>query len=352
MMERKDGEMSEPLVELQDICVTFGGGGLVRKRPGVEAVVKVNLRIAEGEILALVGESGCGKTTLGRVVAGLQKPTSGRMLYRGQDIQAMDHRSWRDYRLGVQIVHQDSFAALNPVRTILHSLTAPLRRHKLAKNNAEARQKAAELLTIIGLTPPELFLDDKYPHQLSGGQRQRVVLARALAVQPRLIVADEPVSMVDVSLRLDILNLMASLNEQFGIAFIYITHDLATARYFARKGRIAVMYLGQIVEVGPLGQVLESPRHPYLQALLAAVPVPDPNIARQRRELPLRSLDLPDPANAPPGCRFHTRCPYWEDICTREIPPLELIEADHYVACHLVRSIPAWHPLLAEQPSP
>lgn len=337
--------MAEPLVELKDLSVTFGGGGVLRKRRGVEAVVNVNIQLAEGEVLALVGESGCGKTTLGRVVAGLQKPSSGQMLYRGRDIWSLDRRTWRDYRLGVQIVHQDSFAALNPVRTILHSLTAPLRRHGLAKNGAEARQKAAELLTIMGLTPPEMFLDDKYPHQLSGGQRQRVVLARAMAVHPKVIVADEPVSMVDVSLRLDILNLMASLNREFNIAFIYITHDLATARYFAQNGRIAVMYLGQIVEVGPLGKVLENPRHPYLQALLTAVPVPDPIIARQRRELPLRSLDLPDPSNAPPGCRFHTRCPYWENVCARDIPPLEQTEANHFVACHLVRSIPEWRPL-------
>lgn len=344
--------MAESLVELRDVCVTFGEGGLFRKQQGVEAVVHANLQLAEGEIVALVGESGCGKTTLGRVVTGLQKPTSGQMLYRGQDIWATDRGDWREYRLGVQIVHQDSFAALNPVRTILHSLSAPLRRHGLARSGAEARQKAADLLTIIGLTPPELFLEDKYPHQLSGGQRQRVVLARALAVRPKVIVADEPVSMVDVSLRLAILDLMASLNEEFGVTFIYITHDLATARYFAQKGRIAVMYLGQIIELGPLGKVLENPRHPYLQALLTAVPVPDPDVARQHRELPLRSLDLPDPANAPPGCRFHTRCPYWKEVCTREVPPLEPLEEGHYVACHLVRSIPSWHPLSVRQPSP
>ncbi len=343
--------MDAPLVELRDVSVTFKQGGLFRRRRGVEAVVNVNLQLDKGEILALVGESGCGKTTLGRIVTGLQKPTGGQVLYRGQDIWRMDRAAWREYRLGVQIVHQDSFAALNPVRTIFHSLKAPLRRHGMARNNREARQKAAELLTIIGLTPPEMFLD-KYPHQLSGGQRQRVVLARALAVHPKVIVADEPVSMVDVSLRLSILNLMASLNEQFDITFIYITHDLATARYFARQGRIAVMYLGQLVEVGPLGRVLENPRHPYLQALLTAVPVPDPDIARQRQELPLRSLDLPDPANAPSGCRFHTRCPYWEEVCTREIPALVPVEEGHAVACHLVEKLPAWHLLSAKPPSP
>jgi oligopeptide/dipeptide ABC transporter ATP-binding protein len=256
----------------------------------------------------------------------------------------MDASEFNEYRLNVQIVHQDSFAALNPVRTIFQTLRAPLRRHGIAKNDREAWAKAAELLTIMGLTPPDLFLDNKYPHQLSGGQRQRVVLARAVSVQPKLIVADEPVSMVDVSLRLSLLDLMARLNRELGIAFVYITHDLATARYLAQQGRIVVMYLGDIVEMGNLGDVLSHPRHPYLQALLTAVPIPDPDLTREYRELPLRSMDLPNASNVPVGCNFHPRCPYWQEICVEKAPPLKPIDSNHWVACHFEKEVPEWLP--------
>ena len=344
--------MTAPLIELQHVSVTFGGRGLFRRTGGVGAVVDVSLRIQEGEILALVGESGCGKTTLGRVVVGLQRPTSGFVLWRGQDIRSMNRGDFMDYRLGAQIVHQDSFAALNPVRTISQTLSAPLRQHGITKNAREARAKAAHLLETMGLTPPDLFLE-KHPHQLSGGQRQRVVLARAMASEPKLIVADEPVSMVDVSLRLSLLNLMSELNTQQGLAFLYITHDLATARYFAQRGRIVVMYLGDVTEEGPLGRVLQHPRHPYLQALLSAVLVPDPRISRQKRELPLTSLELPDPANPPPGCRFHTRCPYAQSICSQERPSLvPTLEDEHNVLCHFWEEIPPWHLPSADSPSP
>jgi peptide/nickel transport system ATP-binding protein len=330
--------MTQPLIELQDVQVTFKKGGvlprLLAKTNGVEAVTDVSLQIQAGEILALVGESGCGKTTLGRVITGLQATTSGQVRWKGRDIRDMNHSESMNYRLGVQIVHQDSFAALNPVRTILQTLSGPLRKFTKADSYQEIREKASYLLKTMGLTPPDIFLD-KYPHQLSGGQRQRVVLARAMAAEPQLIVADEPVSMVDVSLRLSLLNLMADLNEEQGLAFLYITHDLATARYFAQQGRIVVMYLGNMTEVGPLDHVLQNPRHPYLQALLSAVLVPDPKISRQKHELPLTSLELPDPAQPPPGCRFHTRCPYMQDICVRKRPKLEPTrEPDHLVACH------------------
>lgn len=334
-----------PLIELKDVDVTFeSGGGLLNERREVQAVVGANLTIEAGDIVALVGESGCGKTTLGRVVTGLQKPTHGKIYYQGQEVSNLRGSTFREYRLGVQIVHQDSFAALNPVRTIFQTLRAPLLRHNIAQNDHEAWKKAADLLNIMGLTPPELFLDEKYPHQLSGGQRQRVVLARAVSVRPQLIIADEPVSMVDVSLRLALLDLMARLNQELGIAFIYITHDLATARYFARQGRIVVMYLGQVVETGALGRVVHRPRHPYLQALLSAVPIPDPDLTRQYNQLPLRSMDLPDPSNAPSGCRFHPRCPYWEQICEEKDPKLEDIGDGHLVACHFKEDIPVWTP--------
>jgi oligopeptide/dipeptide ABC transporter ATP-binding protein len=335
--------MTQPLIELQDAQVTFKKGGMIRrilaKTEGVEAVSDVSLQIQPGEILALVGESGCGKTTLGRVITGLQALTSGQVLWKGQDIRDMNRRESMNYRLGVQIVHQDSFAALNPVRTILQTLSAPLHKFTEADRPHEIRESASHLLQTMGLTPPEIFLD-KYPHQLSGGQRQRVVLARAMAAEPQLIVADEPVSMVDVSLRLSLLNLMSDLNEAQGLAFLYITHDLATARYFAQHGRIVVMYLGNMAEVGPLDHVLQNARHPYLQALLSAVLVPDPKVSRQKRELPLTSLELPDPAQPPPGCRFHTRCPHMREICVQERPKLEpTFESNHFVACHRWKEI-------------
>jgi len=332
--------MAEPIIELKDVNMTFKRGWLMR-RAQVQAVVKASLNIKEGEILALVGESGCGKTTLGKIMAGLLRPTSGQVLYKGKDIWKMSRGEFQEYRRNAQIVHQDSYAALNPVRTIYQSLSAPFLHYHSAKNRREAREKVAELLELMGLTPPEEFLD-KYPHQLSGGQRQRVVLARAVSLRPKLIVADEPVSMIDVSLRLSILDLMHRLNEEFGIAFLYITHDLATARYFVKGGRIAVMYLGQLVETGKLGQVLEKPRHPYLQALLSAVPVLDPRKAREKRPLPLRSLELPDPTNPPSGCRFHPRCPYAEEICAQEIPALRPLDG-RFIACHLAERIPEWH---------
>lgn len=335
-----NGTSAAPLISLERVSVTFSRGVLWRRRR-VQAVVDVSLDIHEGEIVALVGESGCGKTTLGRVIVGLQRPTAGRVLYRGRDVRQLRGESFLEYRRSVQIVHQDAYAALNPVRTIYQTLSAPFFRYRLARNRRQAREKVAELLETMGLTPPGDFLD-KYPHQLSGGQRQRVVLARAVAVQPKLIVADEPVSMIDVSLRLSILDLMRSLNERFGIAFLYITHDLATARYFVRHGRIAVMYLGQLVEVGNLQEVLTRPRHPYLQALLSAVPVPDPRLARAKKPLPLRSLDLPDPTRPPSGCRFHPRCPYAEPVCAGEEPMLQEVADNHRVACHLVDKVPEW----------
>jgi len=323
------------------VCMRFRTrGGILRRPTQVMAVDDVSLRLDAGEILAVVGESGCGKTTLGRLVVGLLRPTTGAIRFRGTDTRTLRGEGWRTYRKGVQMVHQDSYAALNPARTIFQSLSVPLLHHALVRDRRSARERLEELLTLVGLAPPQQFLD-KYPHQLSGGQRQRLLLARALSVQPELIVADEPVSMVDVSLRISLLDLMSEMNRRFKIAFIYITHDLATARYIASHGRIAVMYPGKVVETGTLNRVLTHPRHPYLHALLAAVPIPDPRTARAMKELPLKSLDMPDPANPPPGCRFHPRCPYAQDICQHEEPALTALDGE-MVACHFASSIPRW----------
>jgi len=333
--------MSYPLLELEHVRMQFEGrGGWRRGHAKVYAVDDVSLSLDGGEILAVVGESGCGKTTLGRLVVGLIRPSAGVIRYKGTDLRALRGSGRATYRKGVQMVHQDSYAALNPACTIYQSLSVPLLHHKLTANAAAARSRLEELLTLVGLVPPDQFLD-KYPHQLSGGQRQRLLLARALSVQPDLIVADEPVSMVDVSLRISLLDLMSEMNRRFNIAFIYITHDLATARYIASHGRIAVMYPGKVVETGVLNQVLARPRHPYLQALLAAVPIPDPRLARNMRDLPLRTLEMPDPANPPPGCRFHPRCLYAQERCSREEPLLAPLDGE-MVACHYAESIPRW----------
>lgn len=326
------------LIELENVSVYFRSERNRNERVG--ALVGMNLKIAPGEIIAVVGESGCGKTTLGKVITDIYQPTEGRILYKGKDLRSLTRQEYREYRLAVQMIHQDSYAALNPNRTIFQSLSLPLLQHRLVRNRQQAWDELYNLFGEIGLTPPEQFLE-KYPHQLSGGQRQRILLARALSVKPSLIVADEPVSMVDVSLRISLLDLMARANKKYGISFVYITHDLGTARYIAHHGRIAVMYLGRMVEMNQIQAALDHPAHPYFHALIAAVPEADPTLRGERlRQLPLRSFDMPSVVNAPPGCKFHPRCPYAEEVCAREEPGLREYEGG-MVACHLVEKIRA-----------
>jgi peptide/nickel transport system ATP-binding protein len=311
------------LLEVQDVRLRFGR---------VQALRGVSLAIDPGEIVTVVGESGCGKSTLGRVVLGLQRPDSGEVRLNGESIWAPEFRWTDDLRLQVTVVHQDSYASLNPLRRVEQTLAAPLRRH-LKLNAAQTRARVLEALNSVGLQPAETIAA-RYPFQLSGGQRQRVSIARANLLGPRLIVADEPVSAIDASLRLAVLDLMRELNEQ-GVAFLYVTHDLATSRHVARNGgRMIVMYLGQIVEQGIAAEVLDRPSHPYLQALLAALPPLDPREARTAKPLPLRSLDMPDPSAPPTGCSFHDRCPYATQRCSAEEPLLREIFPGHRVACH------------------
>lgn len=317
---------SQPLVELRGTHIQLGK---------VRATRGVDLALMPNEIVTVVGESGCGKSTLGRAVLGLLTPVDGQILYQGQDIHASGFRMSDELRLSVQVVHQDSYASLNPVRTVGQQLAAPLRRHKLVPSG-EVKARVHEVLTEVGLTPPEFFAA-KVPFQLSGGQRQRVSLARAALLKPRLIVADEPVSGVDATLRLAILELMRRKNEE-GIAFLYITHDLGTARYLGRGGRMLVMYLGQVIESGPVEHLLDQPLHPYLQALLAALPPLDPRKAKQAGPLPLRSLDMPDATAPPSGCSFHPRCPYAQARCSAEEPALRE-SSGHLVACHFAEEI-------------
>jgi peptide/nickel transport system ATP-binding protein len=285
----------------------------------VQAAHNLNLSIHEKEMIAVIGESGCGKSTIGKMALGVLKPTRGQVLYDGVDVH--QGKLSREKRRAVQVVHQDSWASLNPVRTVLQTLSAPLLYSGKFRNNAAITDEVKRLLCTVGLEPADFFMY-KYPFQLSGGQRQRVSIARATIFQPRLIVADEPVSAVDASLRLTILDLMRSLSDKFNIAFLYITHDLATARYFAPQGKLIVMYLGRMVETGIIEECIASPAHPYLQALLKAIPSPDPKKFLNFSDLPLKSLEMPSPKDPPPGCVFHPRCPYATDICSTTEPVL------------------------------
>ncbi len=329
-----------PIIELRNVTKYFGSG-----RDQVTAVDAISLDIEAGEIVCLVGESGCGKSTTGRMVVGLLPPSEGQILYQGQDISAMERADYQDYRRAVQIIHQDPYASLNPTQTVRQMITAPLLRHQTQRGGPtangsgrrgkrrDAERRAAELLEIVDLTPVADFLD-KYPHQLSGGQRQRVSVARALTVEPKFIVADEAVSMVDVSIRVSLLNMLYRLKDEFDVTFLFITHDLALAKYFAWEGRITVMYLGRIVEEGPTPRLITDSRHPYTQALLGAVPEADPELARKKVHVELRSAEIPSLLNLPAGCTFHPRCPYFvPGQCDARVPALESIADGGTVAC-------------------
>jgi oligopeptide/dipeptide ABC transporter ATP-binding protein len=324
------------VLELRDVSVAFAvGRTLFSGGRMAKAVDRVNLELGEGRTLALVGESGCGKTTTGKVAAGLVKPTEGSVLFYGKDVWKMKREEFKEYRKSVQIIHQDPYSSLNPMLTIFRALSASLFRHKLVSSKEEAADMVSKLLETVGLVPPEEFMN-KYPHQLSGGQRQRVVIARAISLNPKVIVADEPVSMIDVSLRLQILHLMKALQRKMGVAYLFITHDLATGRYFARDGYTAVMYLGTIVEFGPTNSVILEPLHPYTRALLSAIPEADPEKTRMKKVMELRSLDVPSLLNIPSGCKFHPRCPFFkEGKCDKQPPERYYVGKDRWVACYL-----------------
>lgn len=320
-----------PLIELCNVSRAFG-----EDKERIIAVDSVSMAIAPGEIVCLVGESGCGKSTTGRLVSGLLPPTAGQILFQGQDISQMDRATYRRYRHAVQIVHQDPYASLNPTQSVRQIITTPLLRHGNSRSRSHAEEQAIQLLEVVDLTPARDFLG-KYPHQLSGGQRQRVSVARALTLNPSFIVADEAVSMVDVSIRVSLLNMLARLRNELEVTFLFITHDLALAKYFAWGGRIVVMYLGRIIEEGPTPRVIQNPRHPYTQALLAAVPEADPQVARHKQPIELRSANIPSLLDLPPGCTFHPRCPYFvPGQCDTAVPPLIPVSAGGTAACPVI----------------
>jgi oligopeptide/dipeptide ABC transporter ATP-binding protein len=322
--------MKAPILQLVDISQVFSWHG----KP-VRALDGVSLSIDEGETICLVGESGCGKTTTGKIAAGLRRPTSGQVRFRDRDIWTLKGRAWEEYRSAVQLIHQDPYASLNPSRSVAEILSAPLVRHGLVRNRRHARERIYQLLELVDLTPIEDFYD-KYPHQLSGGQRQRVSIARALTVNPSFLIADEAVSMVDVSIRVSLLKTLSTLRERLGVGFLFITHDLAIAKYFAWHGQIGVMYLGRIVEYGPTPQVVRDPGHPYTRALLSAVPEADPVLTRSKERLTLQNQNIPSLLNLPPACTFHPRCPLFvEGVCDTIEPALSEYGAGQSVACHV-----------------
>ncbi len=311
--------MDNELLTLRDIDVVFKKrGALFGEDRQFHVLKNVNLTIGKGEIVALVGESGCGKTTVGKIITGLLKPTSGEIFFEGKSISRKFGADFLNFRNSVQFIQQDSYAALNPVRTVYQSMYAAVSVANKKFTAVEKEGRIRELLEDVGLVPAEQFMF-KFPHQMSGGQRQRVLMARALALKPKIIVADEPVSMIDVSLRISILNLMLKLNKERGISFVYITHDLATARYIANEGRIIVMYLGEIMEKAGLDVLLANPKHPYTKALISAVPVPDPQIAKKQVRIPIKNMDLMSLEHRSDGCPFAGRCLYFSEECTKPV---------------------------------
>ena len=329
--------MAAAFLELQDLKTHFPieTGFIFKRRLGtVKAVDGVTLSLRQGEVLGLVGESGCGKSTLGRTILQLIRATSGAVILEGRNLNRLQSAELRRARADFQMIFQDPYASLSPRMTVFDTLAEALRAHrKIPRRELPAR--VAELMSKVGLLPRAM---KKYPHEFSGGQRQRIAIARALAVEPKLIIADEPVSALDVSIQAQIINLIAQIRREMELTLVFISHDLSVVKHLS--DRIAVMYLGKIVELGTSDQVLGSPLHPYTKALVSAVPVPDPAREGQRKRIVL-SGDPPSPMNPPAGCPFHPRCPYMVDACKAQVPPLETWGFDHPAACIRVPEIHA-----------
>lgn len=324
--------MSEKkLVEIRGLTKEFAAGSSTwsRRKNVVHAVSGVNLDIYEGETLALVGESGCGKSTLGRLILNLIEPTADTVTFDGKVMQELKQEEMRQLRKEMQLIFQDPYASLNPRWSIRDIVAEPLETHKVYKTAAETTERVKELVKKCGIRPEFI---NRYPHQFSGGQRQRVGIARALALNPRLIVCDEPVSALDVSIQAQVLNLLADLQTEFKLTYLFISHDLSVVRYLS--DRVCVMFLGKICEIGNTKDVYEDPKHPYTRFLLEAVPKPDPTIRKEDKNMLIG--EIPSPVNPPSGCRFHTRCPYASERCSQEEPLMREVAPGRMAACHLL----------------
>ncbi|MDG0872504.1 dipeptide ABC transporter ATP-binding protein [Paenibacillus thiaminolyticus] len=324
--------MTQPLVQVENLKMHFPikGGPLGKTVGAVKAVDGVSFHINKGETLGLVGESGCGKSTTGRMLLRLLDPSEGSIYFEGQDITKLSGNELRKMRRNMQMVFQDPFASLNPRHTIGKILEEPLIVHGV-RDKSERKRKVKELLDVVGLSS---YHASRYPHQFSGGQRQRIGIARALAIHPKLIIADEPVSALDVSIQSQVLNLLQDLQQEYELTYLFIAHDLGVVRHIS--DRVGVMYLGQLVELSDTEDLYDKPLHPYTQALLSAVPIADVTFRRERIIL---EGDVPSPANPPAGCPFHTRCPKAFEPCSAARPQLSAIESGHYVACHLYEQV-------------
>jgi len=322
----------ETLVRIENLTKHFPitRGIIVQREVGaVQAVDNVSFEIRKGETLGLVGESGCGKSTTGRTILQLYRPTSGKVYYGDSELTSLKGESLRQMRRNMQMIFQDPYASLNPRLTIGNIIAEPLEVHKIG-TKVEQRERVQELLRLVGLSP---YFINRYPHEFSGGQRQRIGVARALALQPDFIVCDEPISALDVSIQAQVVNLLEELQEEFGLTYLFIAHDLSMVRHIS--DRTAVMYLGKIVELSTRDELYSNPLHPYTQALLSAVPVPDP-IKEGKRQRIILEGDVPSPVNPPKGCRFHPRCPLAIDVCKEAQPEWREVSPDHWVACHVV----------------